>query len=147
MLPGPLFPTCLQGNCIQYLSRLSFSGSLISIPLFAQSPPQATSTTITADKAIDLAQHGRCKEAIPELKRAVSLSGTSTDVRKQAAVMGLRCALATDDRNSADTFLQQMYKQFPKDPDILYIVVHAYSDLSTRSAEDLARSARSLFRP
>jgi len=129
----------------KFHSRLFPSILLLFIPLghttlFAQSAPKAAAAP-TAEQALDLAQHGRCKEAIPTLKRALSATNNSVDLRKQAAVLGLRCSLATDDRDSAVTFLQQMHKQFPKDPDILYMVVHAYSDLSTRSSEDLARTA------
>jgi len=115
--------------------------SLVPILLFAQSAAPTGSTPITAEKAIDLAEHGRCKEALPSLKRAVAASGSPADLRKQVAVAGLRCALSTDDRDSATMFLQQMHKQFPFDPDILFMAVHAYSDLSTRTAQDLGRTA------
>ena len=36
-------------------------------------------------------------------------------------------------------------KQFPQDPDVLFVVVHAYSDLSTRTAQDLGRTAPQSF--
>jgi len=32
-------------------------------------------------------------------------------------------------------------RQFRKDPDVLFVIVHAYSDLSTRTAQDLGRDA------
>jgi tetratricopeptide (TPR) repeat protein len=32
-------------------------------------------------------------------------------------------------------------KQFGRDPDVLFVLVHAYSDLSTRTAQDLGRTA------
>ena len=61
--------------------------------------------------------------------------------RKQAGVVGVRCALAVDDRDSALEFIRLLNKQFARDPDVLFVVVHAYSDLSTRTAQDLGRTA------
>jgi len=61
--------------------------------------------------------------------------------RKEAGVNGVRCSLEVDDRGATLEFIRQLSKQFPKDPDVLFVVVHAYSDLSTRTAQDLARTA------
>lgn len=63
------------------------------------------------------------------------------EVRKQAGVLGVRCALAMDDRDSTDEFIRLLTRQFRKDPDVLFVIVHAYSDLSTRTAQDLGRDA------
>ncbi|HXX17185.1 MAG TPA: tetratricopeptide repeat protein [Candidatus Eremiobacteraceae bacterium] len=71
----------------------------------------------------------------------MAAAATSTDVRKNAGIAGLRCALTIDDRDAAVAFLELLHKQFPRDPDILFVVVHAYSDLSTRTAQDLGRIA------
>ena len=70
------------------------------------------------------------------------MAGTvAPDMRKQAGVLGVRCSLAVDDRDSAAQFIRLLGKQFPKDPDVLFVIVHAYSDLSTRTAQDLGRTA------
>ena len=87
-----------------------------------------------------MAQQGRCKETLPTLKRAASGSGPA-ETRKQAGVLGLRCAIAMDDRASATELLLALHKQFPEDPEILFIATHAYSDLSSRTALDLVRVA------
>ena len=113
--------------------------------LMAQSPksgatPAATSTTLSTEKALALAQQGRCKEALPTLKRAASGPGPG-ETRKKAGVLALKCAMAMDDRVSATEFLLLLHKQFPQDPEILFISVHAYSDLSSRTALDLGRMA------
>jgi len=63
------------------------------------------------------------------------------EVRKQAGVLGVRCSLAMDDRDATNEFIRLLTRQFPKDPDVLFVIVHAYSDLSTRSAQDLGRFA------
>jgi tetratricopeptide (TPR) repeat protein len=95
---------------------------------------------LSPEKAISLAGQGRCRESISGLKHA--MAGTvAADTRKQAGVLGVRCSLALDDRDSADEFIRLLSKQFPKDPDVMFVVVHAYSDLSTRTAQDLGRTA------
>ena len=68
-------------------------------------------------------------------------STVPAEVRKQAGVLGVRCSLAMDDRDSTDEFIRLLTRQFPKDPDVLFVIVHAYSDLSTRTAQDLGRDA------
>lgn len=108
----------------------------------AKSPKTAagTSSTATVDRALALAMEGHCKEAIPGLKSTMSGTG-SAETKKNAGVAGLRCALGMDDRAAASEFIRMLSRQFPNDPDILFILVHAYSDLSTRTAQDLGRNA------
>ena len=113
-------------------------------PLVAQTPKNnpgpATEPSVSPEKAISLAEQGRCKEAVPALKRALN-SQTPAELRKKAGVSGLRCSLALDNRDSALDFARALGHQFPQDPEILFILVHAYSDLSSRTAQDLGRNA------
>ena len=126
---------------------LVLAGTLYSAPIiFAQTSKAVTPSAapLSPDKAISLAEQGHCRESISALKRVIA--GTvPADTRKQAGVLGVRCSLALDDRDSADEFIRLLSKQFPKDPDVLFVVVHAYSDLSTRTAQDLARTAPDSF--
>jgi tetratricopeptide (TPR) repeat protein len=112
--------------------------------LFAQQPKAAHPSALSPQKAISLAEQGHCRESISGLKHA--MAGTvATETRKQAGVLGVRCSLAMDDRDSADEFIRLLNKQFSKDPDVLFVVVHAYSDLSTRTAQELGRTAPDSF--
>jgi tetratricopeptide (TPR) repeat protein len=96
------------------------------------------------EKAISQAEQGHCRESISGLKHA--MAGTvATETRKQAGVLGVRCSLALDDRDSAAEFIRLLNRQFSKDPDVLFVIVHAYSDLSTRAAQDLGRTAPDSF--
>jgi tetratricopeptide (TPR) repeat protein len=115
----------------------------LTIRLDAQEQKPAkpnSSATLTAEKAMTLAEQGRCKEAIPTLKKVVTTSA-SRDERKRAGVLGVRCALAMDDRLVAGELLGQLGRQFPNDPDVLYVAAHSYSDLSMRAAGELAQKA------
>jgi len=106
----------------------------------ASSPVQTARVPLSPEKAISLAEQGRCRESVSGLKHAMA-SSVAAETRKQAGVLGVRCSLAVDDRGSANEFIGLLTRQFPKDPDVLFVVVHAYSDLSTRTAQDLGRTA------
>jgi tetratricopeptide (TPR) repeat protein len=131
----PVHPT------IPCLLVVLFFASLLA----AQSPkptaPAASTSPLTTEKAMDLAQQGRCKEALPALKRALTGTTAAPDTKKSAGILGVRCAMTLDDRDAVADFLRQLHRQFPQDPDILFVTVHVYSDLSTRTAQDLARVA------
>src|SRR5579863_7888469 len=112
-----------------------------SVTLGQQAKNASTSQSIvTPEKAVSLAEQGRCAESISGLKHAMAAT-VPAEVRKQAGVLGVRCSLAMDDRASTDEFIRLLTGQFRKDPDVLFVIVHAYSDLSTRTAQDLGRYA------
>jgi tetratricopeptide (TPR) repeat protein len=106
----------------------------------AQQPKSATKPELSPEKAIALGEQGHCRESISALKHAMAGQIPAAE-RKQAGVVGVRCALDVDDRDATLEFIRLLHKQFAKDPDVLFVVVHAYSDLSTRAAQDLARTA------
>jgi tetratricopeptide (TPR) repeat protein len=95
---------------------------------------------VSPEKAITLAEQGRCRESLVPLKHAMT-GQVPPETRRQAGVLGVRCALAVDDRDSAIDFIHLLNKQFEDDPDVLFVIIHAYSDLSTRTAQDLGRTA------
>jgi tetratricopeptide (TPR) repeat protein len=100
----------------------------------------AAGSELSPDKAITLAEAGRCRETISALKRAMTRQ-VAAETRKKAGIVGLRCSLTLDYRDSAVEFIRLLNKQFSRDPDVLFVIVHAYSDLSTRTAQDLGRTA------
>ena len=123
-----------------------FSLSLVcsAFPLAAQqekaASPAATESRFSTEKALTLAQAGRCGEAIPTLKRTM-VSQAQASTRKTVGIAGLRCSLDLNDRDSALDFIRLLSKQFARDPEVLFILVHAYSDLSTAAAQELGRTA------
>jgi len=105
-----------------------------------RSTSASTGAKISPQQAITLAQQGHCRESISALKRAI-VAQLPAETRKRAGVLGLRCSLAVDDRNATLNFISSLSREFGRDPDVLYVLVHAYSDLSTRTGQDLARTA------
>src|SRR5262245_32900675 len=104
------------------------------------SEPSTDRTPLTPAKAIELAEQGRCKESISTLRKVLIGVGPREE-RKKAGVLGVRCAMNSGDRIVAGDLLGQLGKQFPTDPDVLYILAHAYSDLSVRAAGQLAEQS------
>jgi tetratricopeptide (TPR) repeat protein len=113
-------------------------------PLAAQEGKAAAAkglgAAVSEEKAIALAEQGHCKEALPALKRVLSGQGPA-ESRKKAGIAGLRCSLTMESSDSALDFVRLLSHQFPRDPEVLFVLVHAYSDLSTRTAQDLGRTA------
>jgi tetratricopeptide (TPR) repeat protein len=103
-------------------------------------PATGSASTLTEEKVIALAEQGRCTEAVPALKRILASPGPVED-RKRAGIAGMRCSMSMESSDSALDFLRLLSHQFPQDPDILFVLVHAYSDLSTRTAQNLGRTA------
>ncbi len=94
----------------------------------------------SAERGVSLAQSGHCKEALPLLKQATSQT-TDKDLKRSVGFAGVRCAMFADQPDAAEDFLRFLNREFPKDPEVLYLSVHTYSDLSSRAAAELATTA------
>jgi tetratricopeptide (TPR) repeat protein len=102
---------------------------------------QATKNApIGPQRAIKLAQSGHCEEAVPALKR-VSQTATDKSLKRTAAFAGVRCAMLINQTGAAVDFLQMLNRDFSGDPEVLFLSVHTYSDLSTKAAQQLAMTA------
>jgi len=131
-------------SCAVAISSLAFGVWFPASVLVAQevkpSPSAGSGAGVTEEKAIALAEQGHCKEALPSLKRTLGGQG-SAEGKKKAGIVGLRCAMSMESPDAALDFVRLLNHQFPQDPDILFVLVHAYSDLSTRVAQNLANTA------
>jgi len=105
------------------------------------SKPPAVASTSSLQRAVDLAKSGHCKEALPLLKKVSALHTTNKDLKRQAGFAGVRCAMFTNQSNVAVDFLRALSLDFPRDPEVLYLTIHTYSDLATRASQELATSA------
>ncbi|HEX3104009.1 MAG TPA: tetratricopeptide repeat protein [Terriglobales bacterium] len=116
-----------------YVAFFSLTVLSIDAKVFAL---DATSAT----QAIMLAQKGRCREALPLLKRSTSQI-TDKQLRYQTAMMTARCAMSLDQTESAVRALLLLNREFPRDPDVLYTTTHFYSELASRASQELAATA------
>ena len=116
------------------------SGSVTTSSV-AQASKQASTTGVasSAERAVSLARSGQCKEALPLLKQATL--NAEKDLKRSAGFAGVRCAMLADQPDAAQDFLRFLNREFPRDPEVLYLSVHTYSDLSSHAAAELATTA------
>ncbi len=94
----------------------------------------------TVPNAAQLAESGRCREALPLLKKAMNAPAGPAQ-KKRLGLDAVRCAMSLKDTDSAGDFVSALRKQFPRDPEVLYVAVHVFSDLSVRSSQELSAVA------
>src|SRR5712691_1791911 len=110
-----------------------------SLAQVAKQPAPSDSSSLLA-RGLHLAASGKCKEAIPLLKRAIPQT-SDKDLKRSAGLDGVRCAMASNQFDAAEDFLRMLNRELPGDPEVLYTSVHTYSDLATRASQELATSA------
>jgi tetratricopeptide (TPR) repeat protein len=93
-----------------------------------------------SERAISLAEAGKCAEALPLLKKSIH-QVADRDLKKRIGLLGLHCAMTHNAPFDSLEFLDVLHREFPRDPEVLYAATHAFSDLSLRTSEDLAREA------
>jgi tetratricopeptide (TPR) repeat protein len=101
--------------------------------------PSAAGKSV-AQRAADLAENGHCTEALPLLKKSIR-QVTDQDLKKRLGLDGVHCAMTHNQPYESLDFLAVLSREFPRDPEVLYAATHAYSDLSLRASQDLAREA------
>lgn len=104
----------------------------------SKAPPADSSSS--AERGISLAAKGRCREALPVLKRAAPHL-TDKQLKYRAVMSTARCAMSLDQTETAVEALLLLNREFPHDPDVLFTSTHVYSELASRAAQDLAATA------
>jgi len=130
--------------------------SRIATPLvcYGQEPPKAKPLPETpsvghfdqgAERAIDLAAKGRCQEALPVLKQSLARPAINNAAAKQveyrAAMAAAKCAMSLNQAQTAVNALFILKRDFPHDPEVLYITTHFFSELAMQASQELAREA------
>lgn len=111
----------------------------------AQARPAVPPVSAPAvEQAVDLAAKGRCQEALPVLKRSTGhIPGK--DLKYRAGMATARCAMSLGQAETAVTTLLLLNREFPHDPEVLYITTHYYGELASRASQELARTAPSSY--
>jgi tetratricopeptide (TPR) repeat protein len=102
--------------------------------------PPVVDVSSSTQRGLTLAEGGHCREALPILKKSAPLS-SDKQLKLKAGLATVRCALSLNQIDTAVNALLWLNREFPTDPDVLYVTTHAYSDLSTRAALQLASAA------
>ncbi|MGA2133685.1 MAG: tetratricopeptide repeat protein [Bryobacteraceae bacterium] len=93
-----------------------------------------------AQTAEQLAESGHCRQAVPLLKANLA-KAPDPEARKRTALDGVRCGMTLNETETALDFLNDLNKRFPDDPEVLYLSVHIFSDLSLHASQRLIASA------
>ncbi|MGH9935726.1 MAG: tetratricopeptide repeat protein [Blastocatellia bacterium] len=109
----------------------------VALPMILLAPDAtAQRARKTAPSGMTLAEAGRCREAIPLLKKELPQI-TNPDLKRSAGLAGVRCAMGINQPDDAVDFIRALTRDFPQDAEVLYQAVHVYSDLSLKSSQDL----------
>jgi tetratricopeptide (TPR) repeat protein len=105
-----------------------------------QAVKKAGSNVSGAEQALSLAESGRCSQALPLLRKTIR-QVADKDLKKRIGLNGIHCAMTHDRPFESLVFLEVLTAEFARDPEALYSVTHAFSDLSLRASQELAREA------
>jgi predicted Zn-dependent protease len=122
------------------LSVACISGWLTSSSRAQVSPKTPANDAASAQQGITLAEKGRCREALPLLKKATP-GVLGKQLKYHAGMATARCAMSLEQTESAVGALLLLRKEFPHDPEVLYVTTHFYSELATRASQELAAIA------
>lgn len=100
----------------------------------------ASSQEKPAERGVQMALDGRCTEAMPLLKQAMG-DAADKELKRKIGKGGVRCAMLLNQSADATVFLSWLQKEFPRDPDILFLGVHVYSDLALSNSQALMNMA------
>lgn len=123
---------------------------LLAAGLLAANPPiQGLQKTVSsgaspAERGIRLAEKGRCDEALALLKKSLPLIH-GKDLKYHAAMAAARCAMSLDSSVTVVNTLLLLNREFPNDPEVLYVTTHYYSELASRASQKLASIAPSSY--
>lgn len=87
-----------------------------------------------------LAETGRCQEALDLLKGSGN-ANFEAGTKRSIGFARVRCAMSLNRVDEASDAMRTLSAQFPRDPDVLFLAVHVYSDLSIRASQTLLYTA------
>jgi thioredoxin-like negative regulator of GroEL len=90
---------------------------LLCVAASAQANPKAPpgSSSSAAERGISLASKGRCREALPVLKKA-SAETTNKDLKYDVLMSTARCAIGLEQSETAVRILLELNRTYGKDP-------------------------------
>jgi tetratricopeptide (TPR) repeat protein len=122
---------------------ISGATALLIGSLFAADAPKkapAPDASAAARHGTELAEAGQCQQALPLLAKSVSRLADK-ELTKRVGFDGVRCAMAMNQMYPALDFIRVLNREFPGDPEVLYLTVHVFSDLSIRASQALLFTA------
>jgi tetratricopeptide (TPR) repeat protein len=138
--------------CLLFMTKFPRSVCMIPAGILAAAatvgaqarPAVPSAAPPTVEQAIDLAAKGRCQEALPILRKFTA-HVPDKDLKYRAAMATARCAMSLGQAETAVSALFLLNREFPHDPEVLYITTHYYGELASRASQELAATAPSSY--
>jgi tetratricopeptide (TPR) repeat protein len=123
-----------------------FWGEFMLISACAQvsQKPSISDSRVAVERGISLAEKGDCHTALPILKEKTTRV-TDKQVKYRALMALTRCSMSLDQNETAVNALLSLNREFPNDPETLYISTHLYSELASRASHELLATAPSSY--
>jgi len=113
-------------------------------PLRRELKLNPTSFSAQAYLGLSFAEAGFCPDGEPLLKKSLPRI-TDKEMRRAMAESGIKCAMSANQQDDALEFLHALRRDYPKDPEVLYLATHIFSDLSLRTSQELIFAAPSSY--
>jgi tetratricopeptide (TPR) repeat protein len=118
-------------------SVMNFLHGSSAAQVASKNPIEAASS---AQQGISLAVRGRCREALPVLRKASSHL-VDKQLKYQTTMAIARCAMSLEQTETVVQALLVLNREFPHDPEVLYTTTHFYSELAGRASQELGATA------
>ncbi len=132
----PIFRTL--DSLIRITLAVSFVCGLCKAQVTSKGAPPAASSV--AERGMSLASKGKCHDALPLLKKAGAQSADK-NLKYDVLMSTARCAIGLELTDTAVRALLDLNRNFPKDPEVLYLTTHYYSELALKASQELAVAA------
>ena len=131
---------------LRIASQVSLAMLCPMVLLFGQhtAPPVTAVSTAAIEHAIDLAAKGQCQEALKVLRKSAT-HVSDKQLKYSAEIATARCAMSLNETDAAVETLLALNREFPNDPQVLYLSTHYYSELADRAAQRIASVAPSSY--
>ncbi len=113
-------------------------------PLRRELKANPASVMAEAYLGLSFSEAGFCPDGEPLLKKSFTKI-TNQEMRRAMAEDGIRCSMSANQQDDALDFLRDLRKNYPKDPAVLYLATHIFSDLSVRTSQELIFAAPSSY--
>lgn len=99
-----------------------------------------TAAANSVERGIDLAAKGQCEEALPLLKKPMP-AGTDKQVKYKALMATVRCGMSQKEDTTTVNALLELRKDFPQDPQVLYMTSQIFLEIAERASQELTSVA------
>jgi tetratricopeptide (TPR) repeat protein len=135
---APEVPEYQADLCVAYYSAGRPADAIAPCRKAIKMKPALTSARYFL--AVSLAETGECKDALPLIEKDYPALSEKR-LRRVMGLDGARCAMSVTEPFRAVNFLQWLNRDYPNDPDVLYLSTRIFSDLATLTSQQLLRVA------